>query len=115
MEEDRLLLILRALGDPRRLAIFRLLREGTYCNCELGEALELSPNLISHHLRVLREVGLVDTERHPTDGRWVLYSLNREALAEVEELVSAQFDPQGLGTRMPPSCLVEGLPCACHA
>ena len=57
--------------------------EGVQCNCELGETLHMAPNLISHHLRVLREAGLVDVERDLLDARWVYYSVNRAALDEL--------------------------------
>jgi ArsR family transcriptional regulator, arsenate/arsenite/antimonite-responsive transcriptional repressor len=41
--------------------------EGVHCNCELGEALDMAPNLISHHLSVLRKAGLVEVERDAFD------------------------------------------------
>jgi len=71
---------LKVLAEPRRLRILHMLMEGVQCNCELGDALDMAPNLTSHHLRVLREAGLVDVERDPDDARWVYYSLNLEAL-----------------------------------
>lgn len=83
MDEERLSACLRALGDPNRLSIFELLRQGQQCNCDMGDKLGLAPNLVSHHLKVLRECGLVVAERHPTDGRWILYSLNRDTVAEL--------------------------------
>ena len=49
---------LKVLAEPKRLHIVHMLMEGVQCNCELGDALEMAPNLISHHLRVLREAGL---------------------------------------------------------
>jgi len=55
---DLTLVRLKALADPIRLAILRLLREGTCCNCEIAPALGLSNSLASHHLRILREAGL---------------------------------------------------------
>lgn len=113
LDQERITALFRALGDPRRLAIFRLLQQGTYCNCEMVEELSLSPNLISHHLKVLREAGLVEAQRHPTDARWILYSLNREALAEARSLCSTLLDPERIGSRVPASCrTVEGT-CAC--
>ncbi len=56
---------LKVLAEPKRLHIIHLLLEGVQCNCELGDALDVPPNLVSHHLRVLREAGLVDMERDP--------------------------------------------------
>ena len=83
---------LRVLAEPKRLLIFHLIMEGVQCNCELGEALDMPPNLISHHLRVLRESGLVDSERDPFDARWVYYSVNLGALAALNQAFGAFFD-----------------------
>ena len=60
---DQMAKWLKVLAEPNRLLIFHFLMEGVQCNCELGDGLEMAPNLISHHLRVLREAGLVDVER----------------------------------------------------
>jgi ArsR family transcriptional regulator len=53
----------------------------------------MSPNLISHHLTVLRQAGLVNVERDAFDGRWVYYSINIQALQELNALFGAFFDP----------------------
>ena len=68
----------KALGDPVRWAIVRELRAGTRCACELSEVAEVSPPLLSHHLKVLREAGLIAGTKR---GRWVDYSLYTGALA----------------------------------
>ncbi|MDZ7704690.1 MAG: metalloregulator ArsR/SmtB family transcription factor [Trueperaceae bacterium] len=67
----------KALGDPTRAAIIGHLTAGTHCVCELQTALDLPANLLSHHLRVLREAGLVHDQRR---GRWIDYSLEPGAL-----------------------------------
>ncbi len=72
---------LKVLSDPNRLAIFDLLMQGVQCNCEIGGNLKLPMNLISHHLKVLRQAGLVDAERDPVDARWIYYSIHPAALA----------------------------------
>lgn len=96
-----LAVLLRVLGESSRLQIFQLLMQGTYCNCELGKALSMAPNLISHHLRVLREAGLVVAERDPRDARWVYYSINRPVLETLSRLCAALFDARRLGEREP--------------
>ena len=90
--------IFRVLGDPTRLAIFVRLMQGTQCNCELCEYLDLPMSLMSHHLKVLREAGLVTAQRDPVDMRWVYYSINREELSRVHGALNAFFDPQRVGT-----------------
>jgi ArsR family transcriptional regulator, arsenate/arsenite/antimonite-responsive transcriptional repressor len=84
---------LKVLAEPRRLQIINLLMQGIQCNCELGEYLDMAPNLISHHLRVLRQAGLIDMERDSSDARWVYFSVNRAALAELSAMLGAFFDP----------------------
>ena len=92
---------LKVLAEPKRLLIFNLLMEGVQCNCELGDHLQMAPNLISHHLGVLREAGLVDMERDVVDGRWVYYSVNRQALAELNVAFGAFCDPDRIKPRRP--------------
>lgn len=102
---------LKVLAEPKRLLIFNLLMEGVQCNCELGESLQMAPNLISHHLSVLRQAGLVDVERDALDARWVYYSVNRAALDELNAAFGAFFDP----TRIQPrrlTCGPQTLICA---
>jgi ArsR family transcriptional regulator len=95
----RLLELLQALAEEKRLRILETLGAGEACVCELQEALGMTQSLLSHHLRVLREAGLVEDRR---DGRWIYYSLMREALREAEEglasLRSALAAPREPGT-----------------
>ena len=119
MDSERLVACLRALADPNRLAIFELLCQEQQCNCDMGDKLGLAPNLVSHHLRVLRECGLVVAERHATDARWILYSLNGEAVAGLAERIAALLcvdtlataEPASCGSRCPAMAVEEG--CAC--
>ncbi|HMB25421.1 MAG TPA: metalloregulator ArsR/SmtB family transcription factor [Anaerolineales bacterium] len=90
---------LKVLAEPNRLLIFNLLIEGVQCNCELGDFLQMPPNLISHHLSKLRAAGLVDAERDPVDARWIYYSINRAALDELNAAFGAFFDPQRIKPR----------------
>ncbi len=90
---------LKVLAEPNRLLIFNLLMEGVQCNCELGDHLQMTPNLISHHLRVLREAGLIDVERDAVDARWMYYSINRQALDTLNLAWSVFFDPQRIKPR----------------
>lgn len=94
---------LRIVAEPRRLVILNLIMQGLQCNCELSEALQVSPTLISHHLKVLSQSGLVDVERDPSDGRWVYYSINNQVLEEMRAALDAFFDPARIQPRRP-SC-----------
>jgi ArsR family transcriptional regulator len=70
----------RALGDETRLRLLEILAAGERCVADLMEALGLGQSLVSHHLRALREAGLVTVRR---DGRWVYYTISESALASV--------------------------------
>ena len=79
---------LAALADPVRLRIVSMLlasSDGMACGCDLEEPLGISQPTVSHHLRILREVGLVVGER---DGRWVHYRVVSERLAEIRDALS---------------------------
>jgi ArsR family transcriptional regulator, arsenate/arsenite/antimonite-responsive transcriptional repressor len=92
---------LKVLAEPKRLLILHLLMEGVQCNCELGDALQMAPNLISHHLSVLRQAGLVDVERDAVDARWMYYSINQAALNELNGMFGMFFDPKRIKPRRP--------------
>jgi ArsR family transcriptional regulator len=75
--------LLAALGDPIRIGITSLLSQhDRLCVCEIVDAFPLGQPTISHHLRVLREAGLVDGERR---GQWVYYGLNRHVLKQATQ------------------------------
>ncbi len=84
--------LLQALADPARLSIVRqLASEGDVCACDLACCGELSQPTVSHHLRVLREAGVVSAERR---GTWVHYSLMPEAVAQLRVLAQG-LEPVG--------------------
>lgn len=79
------------MSDPIRLSILDRLDRKPRCVCELQEVLDLAPNLLSYHLRVLREAGLVESTRR---GRWVDYRLADDAAGTI-----ARSLPSLLGER----------------
>lgn len=66
-----------ALSDPARLAILEQLRAGTRCLCEMQADLGMAPNLLSYHMRILREAGMVSGRRR---GRRIDYRLEPDGL-----------------------------------
>lgn len=72
----------RALGDPVRWAIVNELRHGERCACALSDVAEISPSLLSHHLKTLREAGLITGERR---GKWIDYSLTPDMFLQLSE------------------------------
>ena len=85
--------VLKALADPNRLQILDVLMQGDSCNCELNDRLGLPANLLSHHLRVLREVGLINSRRDVIDGRWIYYAVDRAAVTRWQDWFSDFLDP----------------------
>lgn len=67
----------KALGEPTRLRILAHLRAGECCACEVQAAIDVPANLLSHHLKVLREAGLVHGTRR---GRWIDYRVEPRQL-----------------------------------
>ena len=96
----------KALSDPNRLRIFAELMAGDSCNCELKDNLDLAPNLLSHHLKVLEKAGLVDSRRDVIDGRWIYYAVNRDQIGQWHEWLTNFFDPTRIRER--PLCGPEG-------
>jgi ArsR family transcriptional regulator len=81
--------LLRALADPVRLRLMSLVLShegGEACVCDLTPAFELSQPTISHHLKVLHEVGLLDREKR---GVWVYYRARTEELANLATLIGS--------------------------
>jgi ArsR family transcriptional regulator len=83
-------LLLQAAADPTRLAILRKLSDGDeVCACDFTTCCDVSQPTVSHHLKVLREAGWVDTERR---GTWIYYRLRPDAIARFRTL-SAEITP----------------------
>ena len=97
-----------ALADPNRRRIFANLMRGPSCNGWLNEQLGLAPNLLSHHLKVLREAGLIQDRRDAVDGRWVYYQVNPNTLAYLQMWFGYFFDPERIGDQ-PHFCGPEGV------
>jgi DNA-binding transcriptional ArsR family regulator len=84
--------VLRALGEPRRQAILRLVRDRPRSVGEIGQHFEISQQAVSQHLQVLAEAGLVDVSR---DGKRRLYVVNPNGLEELERFLAGLW-PAGL-------------------
>src|SRR6266540_2565963 len=82
VEAERMAIVAKALGDPIRMQLVDVLRKhaGKVCVCELVPLFDLSQPTVSHHLKVLRDAGIVDSERQ---GLWVYYYVNPEAVEEL--------------------------------
>lgn len=79
-------------GHPVRIQILNMLGQqaGQVCVCDLEAALPVKQPTVSHHLRLLREAGLIDCERH---GQWAYYFINRDAVATRVARMRDHFAP----------------------
>ena len=83
----RMATVAKALGDPIRLQLVDVLRKhaGKVCVCELVPLFDLSQPTVSHHLKVLRDAGIVDSERQ---GLWAYYYVTPDSLKELSAWLS---------------------------
>lgn len=72
--------MIKAISDDNRYKIVELLSKGSLCVCEIVDRLNISQNLVSHHLSVLKEVGIVEDCRC---GKNNYYSLNKKAIIKI--------------------------------
>jgi ArsR family transcriptional regulator len=80
----------KALGDPIRLQLMSMIASaagGEICVCDLTPAFTISGTTISHHLKVLREAGLVDAERRAS---WVYYRPRPELMRQLSALLAIE-------------------------
>jgi ArsR family transcriptional regulator len=84
---QRMAAVAKALGDPIRLQLVDVLRKhaGKVCVCELVPLFDVSQPTLSHHLKVLRQAGIVDSERR---GLWAYYYVTPEATKELSGWLS---------------------------
>ncbi len=82
--------LLKAVADPYRLTMLATLAAASdeVCVCDFTDALPLNQPTVSHHLRILREAGLVTCERR---GTWVYYRIAHDAQTRLSDVVAALF------------------------
>ncbi|SEJ39013.1 ArsR/SmtB family transcription factor [Demequina mangrovi] len=78
--------LLQAAADPVRWTVLERLAAGPRCVCDLQEHLDVSSTLLSYHLRILRDAGLVTTSRR---GRWIDYALAPDASSRLTAALPA--------------------------
>jgi ArsR family transcriptional regulator len=86
-QAERMAAIAKALADPVRLQLVDVLRKhaGKVCVCELVPLFDLAQPTVSHHLKVLRAAGLVESERR---GLWAYYYVIPDSLEELSAWLS---------------------------
>jgi ArsR family transcriptional regulator len=86
-QAERMAAIAKALADPVRVQLVDVLRKhaGKVCVCELVPLFDVSQPTVSHHLKVLRDAGIVDSERR---GLWAYYYVTPDSLKELSASLS---------------------------
>lgn len=85
----------KALSDPARVSIVnRIAGQGEVCTCQLTGRLGLSQPTVSHHLRVLKEAGLIEVARRR--GTWTFYRLVPEAMEQLAFAIGGSPAPEGV-------------------
>lgn len=86
-EAERMAATLKAIADPTRLQILRLIERspaGEACVCDLTNCLGLRQPTVSHHLKIMTDAGLLDRERR---GTWAWFSVNHEGLRRIRDIL----------------------------
>jgi ArsR family transcriptional regulator, arsenate/arsenite/antimonite-responsive transcriptional repressor len=87
-QAEQIVPLLKAIADPVRLRLMSLVAShpgGEACVCDLGDAFDLSQPTISHHLKVLRDAGLLERQKR---GVWAYYRIRAEVLASIAALIT---------------------------
>ena len=101
MDEQKLALIFKALGDEHRIQILKLLHDGDKCACKLLEALNISQSTLSHHMKILCDAGIVTGQK---EGKWMLYSISCEGVCALRASLCDLLAPEN----MPAKCREKG-------
>ena len=83
---------LKIISEENRLKILCLLREKEKCVCDIWQYLDLAQNLTSHHLKVLRDFGLVSSRQ---EGLKVIYSINKKVIKRYSKLLNNYLNSYG--------------------
>jgi len=85
----------KALGDENRLKIVQMLAKKDMCVCEIMDELAVSQPAVSHHLKALKQVGIVEDRR---EGKWIFYSLSESNINQylnfLEQLLQSADQPK---------------------
>jgi ArsR family transcriptional regulator len=85
---ENLVKVLKKISEPNRLKILCLLKDGEKCVCDIWQCLKLPQNLVSHHLKVLKDLNLISSKKV---GLKVFYKLNQKVvkkyLKELEKII----------------------------
>ncbi len=85
---QELALLFKAVADPMRLRLLSLIachEGGESCVCDLTDAFDVTPPSVSYHLKILREAGLISSDRR---GTWIYYRVNPDVMARMSAVLA---------------------------
>lgn len=85
---EKIAKIFKALGDPNRLQIIDILKNGEECACKLLDQLNIGQPTLSHHMKILCDVEIVNAIKV---GKWTHYSLNKEQLKAIKSIIETML------------------------
>jgi len=96
LSQGKLAQIFKALGDSNRIAIMEMLSQEEKCVCELMEEMNLSQPALSHHLKTLKQAGLIIDRRQ---GKWIFYAVNHQEFKDILDLINSRLGLKIAGYR----------------
>ncbi|MDF2547829.1 MAG: transcriptional regulator [Anaerosolibacter sp.] len=97
--------IFKALSDENRLKILEMLSCGELCACDIQDGLSLTQPTISHHMKVLQQVGLINVEKR---GKWSFYSIKQDQIDRTCDFIKKITTPSK-------DCICNKFSCDCNS
>ena len=97
MTEKNMVAIFKALGDPNRIRILKLLHDGEKCACKLLDELNIGQSTLSHHMKILCDAGIVIGRK---EGKWMHYSICCDGVCGLRAMLRELLAPES----MPSDC-----------
>lgn len=93
MNERKIAIIFKALGDENRIRILKLLNGGEKCACKLLEELNISQSTLSHHMKILCDAEIVTGRK---DGKWMHYSICCDGVCQLRSVLRELLAPENV-------------------
>ncbi|MBB6216318.1 ArsR family transcriptional regulator [Anaerosolibacter carboniphilus] len=97
--------IFKALSDENRLKILEMLSCGELCACDIQDGLNLTQPTISHHMKVLQKVGLINADKR---GKWAFYSIKQDQVDRICGFIKKITTPSN-------DCICNAFSCNCES
>lgn len=103
-EYNQLYDLFKILGNKTRFEIFKKLMNGAQCNCHISKDLGIPLNLVSHHVHLMLDIGLITAQRDENDARWIYYSICPTKLETFKQTFLQLTDAKNINNNENMSC-----------